>query len=555
MYKNVPLYLVFLWAFVTWGTPMSIWEGTYLNVTNFREIVTKGTLAKTQNATLELTNDYVSFHGYHEGYSIPIVIERADRSVLDVIIYDEESSQIHAYQGDDKVRTFTYKGCEYVHIKDFWGIEVDNYDIYDLSIALFFSRGYWRNGKPFNVEAKVDKKNYSLKWMLNRDGKSVPFEGGRATDFCDEGYMYVDSQRYIFSPSPKSLSLYPVTSVGECDNDTIGIPLKLKKGNNQYKTSGGILFRYPSSFSARWGSVSRGDSIYLIAKTVMSEECDQWQGRWCFVMTNNKYGWINEGHIDTYMHPNNNKLFKSNGHFVNTTRNNRGVYVDDPKEITRPLPPKDSKSLLRTEVDFIDFDKDGSVDPVFVYYYKDSIEVAPLLKVFEKTASPVDTFTFVPQPKVIIAGTHLHTLAVLSWHKEWCNIHIRSYIDSTKLKIPRRQCVTTKDAYTVILGGGSDPLEAHSCLATFNLNPVSQQVRQLGYPKIVVSDTIAGLNPGYTITLAGIYEDRQAADNFAQQIKSAQLGAYVRKIHLPKEERDLSWFSIGSLVIPVEDKK
>lgn len=542
------------------------WKGTYINVTNLFQIVNEGKLAKTQNATVMLSENYLTFRGYYESHSVPISGETSDDSSLRLTVYDngyygdgndgDENGSIYAYKSFGRPRGFYYNDDRYVKIDDFWGVDLKEDNLYNLTIALFFSRGYWHQGKPFAVEALINKQKSSIEWELHKDGKVVPFEGGRATDFCDEGYIILDKQQHIFSPTKKSVSLHPVTSIGVCDYDTIGTSIRLKSGKPQYESSGGILYSYPGG-SQRWGSVRRGERLFVVAKTDSVERYGARIGRWFFVLTPNKFGWIHESAVEEYYSSHKRDLFKTNNLNVSISKYNRGVYVDNPLTITRPLPPKYPDAVLRTEVECIDFDKDyeygngGTVDPIFIYYYKDSIEIAPLLMLQEQTDSILNKTVFKPQPKAIIRGTEIRTLAVNSWHptEKWCNIHFRSYLDSTKLKLSSDQKVTTRDAYTVILGGGADPQKAHSCLAQYLLNPVSLKVRQQEYPKMVLSDTIAGLNPGYLITLAGLYESRSAADSCAARINEAVSGAYVRKIHLPKKKEEPYVFSILDFIL------
>ncbi len=96
------------------------------------------------------------------------------------------------------------------------------------------------------------------------------------------------------------------------------------------------------------------------------------------------------------------------------------------------------------------------------------------------------------------------------------------------------------DRSAIILGGGATAAEGEGVAAAFASAQEKAAIKlapRPEFPKIVKSDTIAGLKPGFVIALLGFCDDPARAKNIAAFANQSLKGVYVRAVggELPKD--------------------
>jgi hypothetical protein len=82
----------------------------------------------------------------------------------------------------------------------------------------------------------------------------------------------------------------------------------------------------------------------------------------------------------------------------------------------------------------------------------------------------------------------------------------------------------------VILTGDEKEAVAKDKLAAFLKEPNTLVTFSPGYPKIIKSDDMAGLNPGFFIAIGGVCKDAKAARAASALLGLASPGTYLRKV-------------------------
>jgi hypothetical protein len=86
------------------------------------------------------------------------------------------------------------------------------------------------------------------------------------------------------------------------------------------------------------------------------------------------------------------------------------------------------------------------------------------------------------------------------------------------------------DEYWIIVSGDPNPIKAKELFEAHKRNWPHDVVTEDSYPKLVRSDRITGLTPGYTITVAGGCKDRKRAEKVRAALARTFRGTYVRKV-------------------------
>jgi hypothetical protein len=89
------------------------------------------------------------------------------------------------------------------------------------------------------------------------------------------------------------------------------------------------------------------------------------------------------------------------------------------------------------------------------------------------------------------------------------------------------------DAWMVIAEGSKDQAEAAAMFARYR---AEQLPAAGGYPKLVDSATVTGLNPGFFVVVVGAPSDEESAKKMATELGRARSGAYVRKVSIADPE-------------------
>ncbi|NMO17071.1 hypothetical protein HPC49_11445 [Pyxidicoccus fallax] len=89
--------------------------------------------------------------------------------------------------------------------------------------------------------------------------------------------------------------------------------------------------------------------------------------------------------------------------------------------------------------------------------------------------------------------------------------------------------------YLVILGGGKAPADAEAVVK--NARTPKELALAAGYPRVVESASVKGLNPGFFIAVAGACASKRAAEEARDVLGFLSLdGVYLREVQVPEEQ-------------------
>lgn len=93
-----------------------------------------------------------------------------------------------------------------------------------------------------------------------------------------------------------------------------------------------------------------------------------------------------------------------------------------------------------------------------------------------------------------------------------------------------------KEAWVVILGGGKEELDGEKALQSFHQKSPSELKWAKGYPKVLASSSLPGLNPGFHIAVLGFCADKaQAAEATRALNDTVGGGVYFKKTAGPSD--------------------
>ena len=93
-----------------------------------------------------------------------------------------------------------------------------------------------------------------------------------------------------------------------------------------------------------------------------------------------------------------------------------------------------------------------------------------------------------------------------------------------------------KEAWVVILGGGKEAKDGEQALQTFKQKSPEGLKWAAGYPKVLVSDTLPGLNPGFHIAVLGFCAGKAQAAEAARALNDTLGGGvYFKKTAGPSD--------------------